>query len=152
MKGRLGRVAALASALALAVTGTVTVSNAGASGPASPQEGAVVVQQAHDALKAAADAGDVPAAKSTLAELEPLLAEMKSGQRYALEESSRELATTAGDETTAVRGQVDELFPDGAQQKDLPSVAELLNVLLQRLLLSLSSLVNDLLGGVPLPV
>jgi hypothetical protein len=151
MKGRLGRVAAFATALALAVTGTVTVSNAAATQPASPQEGAVLVQGMHDALAAAADAGDVAAAKSTLTDLEPLLAELESGQRYAVEESSRELADTAGEEATTSHEQIDQLFPEG-EQKDLPSVAQVLNVLLQRLLLSLSLLVNDLLGGVPLQV
>ena len=152
MKGRLGRVAVLASVLALAVTASVTVSTAGASEPASPQQGAVLVQQSHDALKAAADAGDVAATKSVLADLQPLLTELESGQRYALKDSSRDLAASAGDEAATTQRQVDQLFPDGASQKDLPSVAELLNVLVQRLLVSLSSLVNDLLGGVPLPV
>lgn len=153
MKGRLGRVAALASALALVITGSVTVSAASASEPASPQEGAVVVQEMHDALKAAADAGDVAAAKSTLAELQPLLDELENGQRYALKDSSKKLAGTAGEEAAEAAEQINQLFPDGAPQKaDLPSVAELLNVLVQRLLLSLSVLVNDLLGGVPLPV
>jgi hypothetical protein len=153
MKGRLGRVAALASVLALAVTSSITVSTAGASEPASPQEGAVVVQQMHDTLKAAADAGDVAATKATLADLQPLLDELENGQRYALKDSSRALAATVGDDAAETRQQVNQLFPEGAPQKaDLPSVAELLNVLLQRLLVSLSSLVNDLLGGVPLPV
>ena len=151
MKGRLGRIAVLATALALAVTGTVTVSNAVATQPASPQEGAVLVQGMHDALAAAADAGDVEKAKSTLAELEPLLTELESGQRFAVQDSSRELADTAGEEAATARDQIDQLFP-AAEQKDLPSVAELLNVLVQRLLVSLSSLVNDLLGGLPLAV
>jgi hypothetical protein len=151
MKGRLGRVAALASALALVITGSVMVSPAGASEPASPQEGAVVVQEMHDALKAAADAGDVAATKSTLAELQSLLDELENGQRYALKDSSKKLAGTAGEEAVEAAEQVNQLFPDGEPQKaDLPSVAELLNVLVQRLLLSLSVLVNDLLGGVPL--
>lgn len=152
MKGRLGRVAALALALALTVTGAVTVPAAGASEPASPQEGAVVVQQLHDALKAAADAGDVAATKSTLTDLESLLGELENGQRYALEESSRELAAEAGDEAETTQQQVNQLFPDSEQQqKDLPSVAELLNALVQRLLLSLALLVNDVLGsGLPL--
>jgi hypothetical protein len=154
MKGRLGRVAVLASVLALAFTASVTTSTASASEPASPQQGAVLVQQSHDALKAAADAGDVAAAKSVLADLQPLLKELESGQRYALKDSSRDLAATAGDEAAEARQQVEQLFPDGAQpqREGLPSVAELLNVLVQRLLLSLSVLVNDLLGGVPFPV
>ena len=101
----------------------------------------------HDQLKAAADAGDVARTKSTLAELRPLLSELKSGERYATVESTRELAAKASDEADGVEQQVTDLFPDGAQQRELPSVAEMLNALLQRLLLSLSLLVNDLLGG-----
>jgi hypothetical protein len=148
MKGRLGRVAALALALALTVTGAVTVPTAGASEPASPAEGAAVVQQMHDALKAAADAGDVAATKSTLGDLQPLLGELETGQRYATVESNRELAAKAGDEAETTSQQVHQLFPDSEQQaKELPSVAELLNALVQRLLLSLALLVNDLLGG-----
>ncbi len=152
MKGGPGRLVALATVLAVAITGAVTVS-ASATEQASPREGAVVVQKMHDALKAAADAGDVDATKSTLADLEPLLTELTSGQRYAVEQSSRDLAAAAGDEAEVTSQQVDQLFPEGEQQKmDLPSVAQLLNALVQRLLLSLSVLVNDLLGGVPLPV
>jgi hypothetical protein len=158
MKGRLGRVAVLASVLALAVTASVTGSAAGASEEASPQQGAALVQQSHDALKAAADAGDVAATKAVLDDLQPLLTELESGQRYALKDSSRELAATAGDDASQASEQVNQLFPDDASQTDgtaekvgLPSVAELLNVLVQRLLLSLSVLVNDLLGsGLPL--
>jgi hypothetical protein len=149
MKGRLGRFAVLATALALAVTGTVTVSTAAASRPASPQEGAVLVQGMHDALAAAADAGDVAQAKTTLAELEPLLTELESGQRYAVRDSSRALADDAGEEAATTHQQIDQLFPDGEQTRDLPSVAALLNALVQRLLVSLSVLVNDLLGGLP---
>jgi hypothetical protein len=152
MKGGLGRIVALASVLAVAITGAVTVSSASASEPAGPVEGAVVVQQMHDALKAAADAGDVAATKSTLADLAPVLADMESGQRYAIEQSSRDLAATAGAETETTTEQVNRLFPADEQKVDLPSVAEVLNALVQRLLLSLSFLVNDLLGGVPLPV
>lgn len=151
MKGRLGRVVAVATALALTITAAVTVSPAGASKQASPVEGAVAVQALHDALKGAADAGDVDRAKSTIDKLEPLLAELESGQRYAVEQSSRELADQAGDEAEKAMAQIDQHFP-GEQGKVLPSVAELLNVLVQRLLLSLSVLVNDLLGGLPLPV
>jgi hypothetical protein len=148
MKGRLGRAVAVATALALAVTGTVTVSNAGASQRASAQEGAALVQDMHDALAAAADAGDVAKTKSTLTDLEPLLADLESGKRFAIKDSSRKLADSAGEEAATTHEQVDRLFPD-AEQKDLPSVAEFLNALVQRLLLSLSLLVNDLLGGIP---
>ena len=149
MKGRLARIAAIATAFALVVTGAVTVTGAAASEPAGPREGAVLVQEMHDGLAAAADAGDVAATKATLTELEPLLAELESGERYAVADSSRVLAEDAGEEAATTHEQVDRLFPDGEQTRDLPSVAALLNALVQRLLLSLSLLVNDLLGGVP---
>jgi hypothetical protein len=152
MKGRLGRVAVFATAIALTVTGTMTGSSSAATVQASPQDGAVVVQSMYDALKGAADAGSVEKTKSTLDELSPLLAELRHGERYATRQSSRDLAGAAGEENTTTRAQVEELFPAGAQKADLPSVAELLNVLVQRLLVSLSSLVNDLLGGVPFPI
>lgn len=147
MKGGLRRLAVIATALAVAVTGTVTGSAAAVSEQAGPQEGAVVVQEQHDALKAAADAGDVTAAKSVLAELKPLLDELENGQRYLIKDSSKKFASSAGDEATTVQQQLDQLFPDSEQTRDLPSVAELLNVLVQRLLLSLAVLVNDLLGS-----
>ncbi|GAB1509703.1 hypothetical protein [Actinophytocola sp. KF-1] len=150
MKGRLGRFAVFAAVFAIVVTGT-TVTNAAAVEPAAPQEGAVLVQGMHDALAAAADAGDVAKTKATLTELEPLLTELESGQRYAVRDSSRALADDAGHEAATTREQVDRLFPDGAQTRDLPSIAELLNALVQRLLVSLSALVNDLLGGLPVP-
>jgi hypothetical protein len=150
MKGRLGRFAVFATVLAIAVTGTA-VTGAAATEPAAPREGAVLVQGMHDALAAAADAGDVAGTKSTLAELEPLLAELENGQRYAVRDSSRVLADDAGQEAGTTREQVDRLFPDGEQTRDLPSIAELLNALVQRLLVSLSALVNDLLGGLPVP-
>jgi hypothetical protein len=152
MKGRLARFAAFATAFALVVTGTVTANSAAASEPAAPQEGAALVQEMHDALATAADAGDVAATKSTLTDLEPLLAELESGQRYAVADSSRELANDAGEEAATTHQQVEKLFPEGQQEtRDLPSIAELLNALVQRLLVSLSALVNDLLGGLPVP-
>jgi hypothetical protein len=131
------------------VTGTTTAASAAAGPQASAREGAALVQGMHDALAAAADAGDVAATKSALTELEPLLAELENGQRFAVKDSSRELADDAAEEAATTHEQVDRLFPDGEQTRDLPSVAELLNVLVQRLLLSLSVLVNDLLGGFP---
>jgi hypothetical protein len=133
------------------ITGT-TVSAAGATRSAGPAEAAALVQQLHDALRGAADAGDVDATKATLDELEPLLADMESGQRFALEQSSRDLATAAGDEAATTSAQVDELFPADREKTDQPSVAQQLNALVQRLLQSLSVLADNLLGGVRLSV
>jgi hypothetical protein len=48
---------------------------------ASSQDAAVVVQHTHDALEAAADAGDITATEAVLGDLEPVLNELKNGQR-----------------------------------------------------------------------
>jgi hypothetical protein len=148
MKSSPRRVAAIITSIALAVAGSATSS--AAADPAGPREGAVAVQALHDALQDAANAGDVEKTKLRLDALEPLLAELEGGQRYEITASSRELADTAGEEAATTKHQIAELYPDSGAKDGLPSVADLLNVLLQRLLLSLSSLVDDLLGGVPL--
>lgn len=51
--------------------------------------------------------------------------------------------TTPGEEAATTHQQIDQLFPGVEQTRDLPSVAALLNALVQRLL------VSDLLGGLP---
>lgn len=148
MKGRPGRLVALVTVLGAAITGT-TVSTAGATRSAGPAKAAALVRRLHDALKGAADAGDVDATKATL---EPLLGGMESGQRSKLEQSSRNLVAAAGDEAATTSAQVDELFPADREKADQPSVARLLNALVRRLLLGLAVLVDDLLGGVRLSV
>lgn len=141
------RVAAIITAIVLAVAGSGTSS--AAAEPAGPREGALAVQAMHDALQDAANAGDVQKTQLELDALEPLLDDLEGGQRYAVKASSRALADTAGEEAATAEHQIAELNPDSGTRDGLPSVADLLNVLLQRLLLSLSGLVDDLLGGVP---
>ncbi len=70
-----------------------------------------------------------------------------------LSDGSRDFALPARDETAAARDGLAERFPDGARTLGVPSVPEALNQLLQKLLASLSELVDNLLGGgLPVPV
>lgn len=155
-------VAVLTAAAAVALAG---VGNASAGGldqqtPASHGTGtaatvrstAAEVQKLHDALQTQADKGDVAAVKSTLDQVDTTLTRIIDGERTVFSTSSVQLADQAKQETADAAKAVAEL-PDQQQGvRDLPPVAGLLNALLQRLLLSLSGLVNDLLGGlVPVP-
>jgi hypothetical protein len=137
---------ALASVLAVAVVGAGVVPGAVASEPASAQEGAVAVQRLHDELDEAVAADDVPAMRWTLDQLTPLLADLESGERYAVESEGRVLSA----EALSVKQQVDALLSE--QRAGVPSIPELLNMLLQQLLKVLADLINNLLGGgLPLP-
>jgi nitroreductase len=143
MKIRLRRVA-LASVLTVAVAGTAVVPSAGASESGTARDGAVAVQRLHDELAEAVAAGDAPAIRWTLRELTPLLADV--GQRYA---GGRELAESASADASSVTQQIEALL---SQKGGVPSIPELLNMLLQQLLQVLMDLINNLLGGgVPLP-
>lgn len=146
MKIRLRRVA-VASVLAMAVVGAGAVPGAIASELASARDGAVAVQRLHDEFAEAVTAGDAPAIRWTLGELTPLLTEMD--QRYELPDGGRELVATASTEAEVVAAEIESLL----SQRGLPSVPELLNMLLQKLLIILSQLINNLLaGGSPLPL
>lgn len=143
MKIRLRRVA-LASVLAVAVAGTAVVPSAGASEAASARESAAAVQRLHDELAQAVEAGDAPAIRWTLRELTPLLADV--GQRC---EGGRELAESASADASSVTQQIEALL---SEKGDIPSIPDLLSMLLQQLLQVLMDLINNLLGGgVPLP-
>jgi hypothetical protein len=143
MKFRLRRVA-LASVLTVAVAGTAVVPSAGASEPGTARDSAVAVRRLHDELAEAVTAGDAPAIRWTLRELTPLLADV--GQRYA---GGRELAENASADASSVTQQIEALL---SQKGGVPSIPELLNMLLQQLLQVLMDLIDNLLGGgVPLP-
>jgi hypothetical protein len=143
MKIRLRR-AALASVLAVALVGAGVVPGAGASEPVGARESAAAVQRLHDELAQAVEAGDAPAIRWTMHELTPLLADV--GQRYA---GGRELAENASADASSVTEQIEALL---SQKGGVPSIPELLNMLLQQLLQVLMDLINNLLGGgVPLP-
>lgn len=151
-------VLAAAAAMALAGVGQATargldgdsVSSHGTGDAATVRTTAAEVQGLHDALQSQADNGDVAAVKSTLGKVDTTLTSIVSGERMVFSASTVDLANTAKQETADAAKAVAELPEQSA--RDLPPVAGLLNALLQRLLLSLSSLVNDLLGGlVPVP-
>jgi hypothetical protein len=138
----------LASTLVVAVTAAGVVPGAVASEPGSARDGAAAVLELHEELAEAAAAGDVPAMRWALAELTPLLDELERGERYALQDSGRQLAADASAELSTVKEQIEPLL----SQRDVPSIPVLLNMLLQQLLKLLADLINNLLGGgVPLP-
>lgn len=133
MKRALARIVSIAAVVALAVTGAVP----GAA--ALPRDDAAVVAHLQDELAAAVAANDIPAIDWTLAELDGTLAGMSDG--------SREIANPARDGTAAARDQL-----AGAGIPGVPSLPEALNMLLQKLLATLSELIDNLLGGgLPVP-
>jgi hypothetical protein len=135
---------ALASVLVVAVMGAGAVPGAVAS-ESDTREAAVAVRYLHDELAEAATAGDVPAMRWTLGQLDPLLAGL---ERDELAAGGRELVVSASAEAEEVSRQIETLLP----QRGLPSIPELLNMLLQQLLKILADLINNLLGGgLPLP-
>jgi hypothetical protein len=138
---------ALASTLVVAVTAAGVVPGAVASEPASARDGAVAVLELREEMAEAMAAGDMPALRWTLTELTPLLDELERGERYTLPDRGRELAADANAQVSTALEQIETLLP----QRGLPSIPELLNMLLQQLLKLLSDLINNLLGGVPLP-
>jgi hypothetical protein len=151
MKHRLARAVAMVaagSALALAGAGAATAGtiDGGGNGSSSTQSAAAQVQQARDDLAGAANAGDVKGTQAGLAELDSLLTDLAAGRKYTIQATASETAATAQDQATEASKAVAAIPAEGARV-ELPPVAGLLNALLQRLLLSLSVLVNDLLGG-----
>lgn len=140
------RRAAVASVLTVAMVGAGLAPGAVASQPVNAQEDAATVQRLHEELAEAVTAGDVPAIRWTLGELDPVLTGME--QRYL--DGNRELIVTTRAEAAEVKQEIETLLPEKA---DLPSVPELLSMLLQQLLEILLKLITNLLGGgVPLPV
>lgn len=84
----------------------------------------------------------------SLAELTPLLDDLERGERYTLSDGGRELAADASAQVSTVLDQVETLLP----QRGLPSIPELLSMLLGQLLKLLAELISNLLGGgLPLP-
>jgi hypothetical protein len=149
MKSQLTRAITVLVAVAsvtLAGVGVAAADGPGGSGSSSTTSVAAEVQTLHDALVSRADGGDVPGTQATLGELDPLLTDLAQGQRYTIQAEAQDTAATAKEQNTEARKGVDELAAQ-LKARQLPPVAGLLNALLQRLLLSLSVLVNDLLGG-----
>lgn len=148
MKNGLRRVA-VASMLTVAVTAAGVVPGAVASEPASARDAAVTVRQLHDELAEAVAANDLPAMRWTLAELTPVVTDLERGERYAVDDGSREAVASTSAEASTVMERIETLLP---QRADPPSLPELLNMLLQQLLKILAELISNLLtGGLPLP-
>jgi hypothetical protein len=155
MKKNLSRALAVfvtSASLALSGVSVAAADGPGGSGSSSTTSAAAAVQTLRDGLAQRADHGDVPGAQATLGELDPLLTDLEQGKRYTIQAGARDTAATAHQENTKAREGVDRLAEQIEARQGLPSVTDLLNALVQRLLLSLSSLVNDLLGGPHVPV
>jgi hypothetical protein len=140
------------AAVALTGVGVATAGGPGGSGSSSTTSAAAEVQALRDQLASRADHGDVPGTQATLGDLDPLLADLAQGKRYTIQADARDTAATASQQNTEARDGVDRLAAQETARQGLPPVTTLLNALLQRLLISLSSLVNDLLGGLPVPI
>jgi hypothetical protein len=157
MKNQLTRALAIlvtAASVSVAGAGVAAAGGPGGSGSSSTTSAAAEVQTLRDGLASRADRGDVPGTQATLGRLDPLLTDLAQGKRYTIQAGARDTAATARQENTEARKGVDELATQLKERAGLPPVTDLLNALLQRLLLSLSSLVNDLLGGptiIPIP-
>ncbi|KZB81060.1 hypothetical protein [Amycolatopsis regifaucium] len=155
MKNQLVRaitIAVTAASLTLAGAGMATASGPGGNGTSSTTSAAAEVQSLRDALAARADNGDVSGTQASIAELAPVLSDLAQGKRYTIQAKAKDSAATARQENTEAKKNVDELATKLDTNQGLPPVSALLNALVQRLLISLSSLVNDLLGGLAVPV
>ncbi len=155
MKSQLTRALAVfvtAASLTLAGAGVAAAGGPGGNGSSSTTSVAAEVQSMRDALVSRADNGDVSGTQATLDRLAPVLTDLAQGQRYVIQTEAKDSAATARQDNTTAKQGVDELAADVKSRQGLPPVAGLLNALLQRLLLSLSVLVNDLLGGLTVPV
>ncbi|MEV6638890.1 hypothetical protein [Amycolatopsis sp. NPDC051371] len=155
MKSALARAVTIfltATAVTLTGVGVATAGGPGGSGSSSTTSAAAEVQTLRDQLASRADHGDVAGTQATLGDLDPLLADLAQGKRYTIQADARDTAATASQQNTEARDGVDRLAAQEKARQGLPPVTALLNALLQRLLISLSSLVNDLLGGLPVPI
>ncbi|WP_290061952.1 hypothetical protein [Amycolatopsis solani] len=141
-----------ATAVTLTGVGVASAGGPGGSGSSSTTSAAAQVQTLRDQLATRADRGDVPGTRATLSDLDPLLTDLAQGKRYSIQAKARDTAATAQQQNTEARKGVDELAGQLKARDGLPPVSALLNALLQRVLISLSSLVNDLLGGLPVPI
>lgn len=155
MRSQLARALAIfvtAASVTLAGTGVATAGGPGGSGASSTTSAAAVVQAKRDALIARADSGDLAGTQATLGELAPVLTDLAEGKRYQIQAQAKDSAATARQENIEAQKGVDDLAAQVKDRAGLPPVSALLNALLQRLLISLSALVTDLLGGLSVPV
>jgi hypothetical protein len=148
MKNRFARLISV-----LVAGGVLTLTGAGmaaampaGSGTSSTEAAAAQVQTSRDNLVNDAKAGDAVAARSELTQLEPLLSDLATSDRYSIQADTRQTAATAHDEAVTAADKIAQLPTNQTARQDVPSVATLLDALLQRVLLSLSALLAGLLG------
>jgi hypothetical protein len=149
MKNRFARLIAVLVAggvLTLTGAGMAAASTPGGSGTSSTESAGAQVQTSRDNLVNDAKAGDAAAARAELTQIEPLLSDLATSDRYSIQADTRQTAATARDEAVTAADKIAQLPVDQTARQDIPSVATLLDALLQRVLLSLSALLAGLLG------
>lgn len=148
MKNRFARLISVLVAggvLTLTGAGMAAASPAG-SGTSSTEAAAAQVQTSRDNLVNDAKAGDATAAHNELTQLEPLLSDLATGAQYSIQADTRQTAAQAHDEAVTAADKIAQIPANQTARQDVPSVATLLDALLQRVLLSLSALLAGLLG------
>ena len=149
MKNRFARflsVLVAGGVLTLTGAGMAAAATPAGSGTSSTESAAAQVQTSRDNLVNDAKAGDATAARSELTQLEPLLSDLATSDRYSIQADTRQTAATAHDEAVQAADKIAQLPAEQASRQDVPPVATLLDALLQRVLLSLSALLAGLLG------
>ncbi|SFB61139.1 hypothetical protein SAMN05216266_12745 [Amycolatopsis marina] len=161
MKSRFAR-----SIAAIAVGGMLAVSMAGMAsasvvdngkGTSSTEAAGAQVLELRDHLARVAYAGDVRSTKDALQRLDPLLGDLSAGQVYAIQAEAQEIAGTAQAQRNenarvlADPGSAPRQVPQASALPSLPDPLTMLNGLLQSLLQTLSKLLINLLGPLPVP-
>ncbi|GAB2967239.1 hypothetical protein LWP59_21165 [Amycolatopsis acidiphila] len=149
MKNRFARLISVLVAggvLTLTGAGMAAAATPAGSGTSSTESAAAQVQTSRDNLVNDAKAGDATGARAELTQLEPLLSDLATSDRYSIQADTRQTAATAHDEAVTAADKIAQLPADQTARQDIPSVATLLDALLQRVLLSLSALLAGLLG------
>lgn len=157
MKGKIARtiaIVAVGSVLSLTGSGVAAASAVDSAadkaiGSSSTTDAATQVQAFHDRLSAAADAGDVPEAASTIEALQPMLGDLTAGQRYAVSNESSEIAGEANTEASDVASALADYQAGARALPGLPDPVAMLKTLVNTLLSLLMSLIDSLLGAVP---
>ncbi|PXY34332.1 hypothetical protein DI005_03840 [Prauserella sp. PE36] len=160
MKSKFARVVAAVATgamLALTTAGVAAASNSGGGkGSTSTEAAGAQVLELRDQLAKVAYSGDVRGTQDTLADLDPLLADLAAGQIYTIQADAQNQAGTAKSQNS----EVSEVLADPAAEPraytqqvpglpPLPDPLSMVNGLLQGLLESLQALLNSLLGSVP---
>ncbi|MBK1785051.1 hypothetical protein [Prauserella cavernicola] len=159
MKSKFARVVATVAAgamLAATSAGVAAASNGGGKGATSTEAAGAQVLELRDQLAKSAYEGDVQGTQDTLADLDPLLADLAAGQIYTIQADAQSSAGVAKSQQTEVSEVIADpnAEPRAYTQQvpglpPLPDPLTMVNGLLQGLLESLQSLLSSLLGGLP---